>query len=103
MLFHITMIHAPESCPACDPQMMEEALVSAEKAESMAKELEIKVHFMVNEVVGHTIFALLETDSADALARFVGAIPFPQDIIAVPVEPLQEMVARAREMMKQQK
>jgi uncharacterized protein with GYD domain len=75
---------------------MKEALAAADKAKSMAEELGIQVHSMVTEVVGHTVYALLETDRADALAGFVGAIPFPQEVRAVPVEPLQEMLARER-------
>lgn len=103
MLFHVTMSHTPENCPACDPEKMKEAMAAGEKMESVAKELNIKVHFMVTEVVGHTVYGLVETDNPDSLARFFGGIPFPQDVKATPVEPLQQMIARSKEMMAQQR
>ena len=44
MLFHVTMIHSEDNCPAYHTQWMPEVLASMEKLKEKGKELSIKVH-----------------------------------------------------------
>jgi len=97
------MTHTAESCPVYHPEQMSAAIESAEKGESMASELGIKVHFMLSAIVEHAAYALVETDTADALSRYFGSIPFPQDYTVTPVEHLEDMMKRAKEMMAEKK
>jgi len=97
------MTHTAESCPVYHPEQMSAAMESAEKSESLTKELNIKVHFMLSAIAGHAMYTLVEADNADALSRYFGSIPFPQDYTLTPVEHLQDMIKRAKEMMEQHK
>jgi len=103
MLFLVTMSHSAEKCPANDPEKMRETIEIVDKIEPMAKELNIKIHFMVLSGLGHTTSVLVEADSIDALSRFFGTIPFPQEFTLTPVEHLQDAMKRAKEMLEQQK
>ena len=100
MLFLVTMTHTAENCPAYDPEKMREGIESAEKVESAAKELNLKLHFQVTAILEHTTYTLVETDSPEALTRFFGAIPFPQEFRVTPVEHLGDMIKRTREMLQ---
>ena len=102
-LFLITMTHTAESCPGNDPEKMSETIESAEKIECSAEELGIKVHFMLDVLLGHTAYALVETDSPEALARFSAGISFPQNCTITPVEHLKDMIERAKEMLSEKK
>ncbi|GAI83142.1 unnamed protein product [marine sediment metagenome] len=103
MLFLITMTHTAESCPGYDPEKLEEGIAALEKCESVAKELGVKTHFLLADVLGHTMYALVETDSADALQRSFGESPFRQDYTVTPVGHLKDMIKQAKEMLSEKK
>jgi len=103
MLFHITMTHTAENCPASDPEKMREVTEAAEKYESMAKELGMKIHFLVGDVLGHNMYALVETENPDALQRSFGMIPFPQDFVVTPVGHLKDLIKKVKEMLSEKK
>ena len=103
MLFLITMTHTPESCPGNDPEKLEESIAALEKSESVAKELGMKIHFLLADLLGHTMYALVETDNADALQRSFGEIPFPQDFVVTPVGHLKDMIEQVKETLSEKK
>ncbi len=103
MLFMLTMTHTAESCPGNNPEKMPEAVEAMDRMESLAKELNIKIHFQVIATLEHATYALVEADSAGALSRFFGDVPFPQTSRIVPVEDFQDMMKRAKKMMMQGK
>lgn len=103
MLFLVTMTHTAESCPVYHPKQMSATIESAKKSESIAKELGMKIHFMLSAIAGHTAYTLVEADNAGALSRYFGSIPFPQDYTVTPVGHLKDMIERAKEMLSEKK
>ena len=79
MLFHITMTHSPDNCPATSPpDEQKEFFAKAEKLQEAANENNINILFMVAGV-GHTMYALIEADSFNAMNLFFSGMPFKQD------------------------
>ena len=103
MLFLVTMTHTAESCPGYDPKKLEETIEAVEKSESVAKELGMKIHFLLGDLLGHGMYALVERDNPDALQRSFGVIPFPQDFVLTPVGHLHDMTKQAKEMLPEKK
>jgi len=103
MLFLITMTHTAESCPGNDPEKLQEGIEALEKPESVAEELGMKIHFLVTDLLGHSMYALVETDNPDALQRSFGENPFPQDFVVTPVGHLKDMIKQVKEMLSEKK
>lgn len=103
MLFLVTMTHSAESCPSNNPEKMPEAMESVDAMESLAKELNIKIHFQVIATLEHTTYALVEADSVEALSGFFGDVPFPQMSKVTPVEYFEDVMKRVKEKMQQEK
>lgn len=103
MLFMVTMTHTAENCPGNNPQKMPEAMESVDAMQSLAKELNIKIHFQAIATLEHTTYALVEADSVEALSRFFGDVPFPQVSRVVPVEHFQDVMKRLKKRSEQEK
>jgi hypothetical protein len=103
MLFHITMTHSADNCPAYRHEDMPDMIKGLEKMEEMAKKLSIKMHFVVWAAPEHSAFALLEADRLGSLAQFLNAIPIRQDFKVTPVENAQQMSQTASALMMQKK
>ena len=99
MLFHVTLTHTPADCPGYSPEKMPPIIDFIENAEARAKELNVKVHFMVSGAPEHVSFALLEADSPGPVAMFVMGIPMRQDSKVTAVMHEKDMAATARELM----
>ena len=67
MLLHLTHIHAPESCPAHDPEGMKKMAALLQTAEHS----HIRVHGMYASTWEHTIYGIVEADSADDLEAWL--------------------------------
>ena len=93
MLFHVTMTHTPENCPAqLPPDKQKKFFAQAEEMPKAAKEMEIKIHFMVGGV-GHTMYALVEADNFDSMNMFFGGMEFKQDYQIEPVGHVKDIIA----------
>jgi muconolactone delta-isomerase len=92
MLFHITMTHLAKDCPAYNHDDMPDMVEGLKKLEEQAKDLSVKIHFIVWAAPEHTAYALLEADRLGNLAQFLNAIPIRQDFRVTPVENVQQMV-----------
>jgi hypothetical protein len=68
MLFHITHVHAPETCPYHDPQ---KARATFGKILGGAEKLGVKVVGAWVDVAAHTIYIVVETDSAQKLEELL--------------------------------
>ena len=99
MLFHVTMTHTPDNCPAYHREVMPDLITGLDKLEGLAKELHVKVHFLLWAAPDHVAYALLEADSLGVIAQFVNTIPIRQEFRVTPVEHLQQMVETAKAMM----
>jgi hypothetical protein len=63
MLFHLTHMHTPESCPAHNPEGMKKMALLMTSAEEKG----IRIHGMYTCTWEHTIYGVIEAESADAL------------------------------------
>jgi hypothetical protein len=98
MLFHVTMTHTPEACPAYHRETMPEVIAEMEKLESVAKDLTIKVHFMLWGAPEHVAYALLETESLGLVAQFMNAVPIRQEFRVTAVERLEQVIETVKAM-----
>ena len=93
MLFHITMTHTPENCPVYwPPDEQKEFFARAEKMQEVAKEMNINIHFMLAGV-GHTMYALVEAESFNAMNSFFNGMQLKQDYQIEPVGKVQDVIA----------
>ena len=99
MLFHVTATHTTGNCPGYHREKMPAVVTALENLEATAKELGVKAHFLVSGAPEHVTFALLEADSPAAVTRFLTTIPFEQDFKVTAVQPEEELLAMAKQMM----
>ena len=64
MLFHVTHVHSPESCPAHDPELVRDTLG---KLLTGAEQSGVKLVGAWADGPGHTLYFVVETDSASKL------------------------------------
>jgi len=69
MLFHITHVHTPESCPYNDPG---KARATFGKMLSSAESLGVTLVGVWADAPAHTIYIIAETDSAQKLGEMLG-------------------------------
>ena len=92
MLFHVTMTHTAENCPAYHPEKMLEFLASAEKLEALGRELHVEAHAMLWGAPDHVAYAVLEADSLGAIGRYLNSIALTQEFRITPVQNVSEVV-----------
>ena len=68
MLFHITHVHTPESCPYNDP---ERASATFGKMLGSAESLGVTLHGAWVDAPAHTVYFVVETDSSDKLEELL--------------------------------
>jgi hypothetical protein len=96
MLFHVTMTHTPDNCPAYNREQMLNFIAGADKLDEITKEMNVTVHFLLWAAPDHVAYALLEADSLGPIGRYVNAIPIRQEFRVTPVEHLQDVMVTAR-------
>ena len=93
MLFHVTMTHTPENCPAqLPPGEQKKFFAKAERMQKVAKGMNINVHFMLAGV-GHTMYALVEADNFDSLNMFFADMGIKQEYQIEPVGNVKDVIA----------
>jgi len=92
MLFHITMTHSEDNCPAYHTERMPEVLNSMERLETVGKELNVKAHALLWGAPAHVAFAVLEADNLGAIARYLNTISIIQEFNITPVENLKDVI-----------
>ena len=68
MLFHITHIHTPETCPYGDP---EKTKGTFGKMMSSAEQLGVKLVGAWVDAPAHTVYLVVETDSVQKIEEFL--------------------------------
>lgn len=93
MLFHITMTHTPENCPAyLSAEEQKKFFAQAEKMPEVVEEMGIKVHFMLAGV-RHTMYTLIEADNFITINNFFSGFPFKHNYQIEPVGNVQDVIA----------
>jgi hypothetical protein len=92
MLFHVTMTHTADNCPAYHTERMPELLTALEGLEGAGKELGVKAHALLWGAPDHVAFAVLEADSLGAIGRYLNSIPITQEFKITPVQNVSEVV-----------
>ena len=96
MLFHVTMTHSADNCPAYHAEKAPAFLASMEKLPALGEELNVQAHTLVWGAPDHVAFAVLEADSLNAIARYVNSIAITQDFRITPVQNVSEVVEFAK-------
>ena len=103
MLFHVTMTHTADNCPAYHTERMPELIASLEKLEDVGKELTIKAHVLLWGAPDHVAFAVLEADSLGAIGRYLNSIALTQEFKITPVQNVSEVVEFGKAAMARAK
>ncbi len=92
MLFHVTMTHTADNCPAFHTERMPDVITSLENLEELGKKLNVKAHVLLWGAPDHVAYAVLEADSLGAIGHYLNSIAITQDFKITPVEPVREVV-----------
>jgi hypothetical protein len=92
MLFHVTMTHTADNCPAYHTDKMPALLASLEKLDQVGRELNVKALEMLWGAPEHVAFAVLQADSLGSLGRFLNSIALTQEFKITPVSNVSEVV-----------
>jgi len=103
MLFHVTMTHTADNCPAYHTEKMPVLLASLEKLEEVGRELKVKTHQLLWGAPEHVAYAVLEADSLGTLGRYLNSIALTQEFRITPVQNVSEMVEFGKAMMAKAK
>jgi len=96
MLFHVTMTHSADNCPAYHSEKAPGFIASMEKLEGLGKDLNITTHSLLWGAPDHVAFAVLEADSLNAIARYLNSIAITQDFKITPVQHVSEVLEFAK-------
>ena len=99
MLFHVTMTHSADDCPAYHTEKMPDLLASLERLEGVGKELNVKAHTLLWGAPEHVAFAVLEAESLGAIARYLNSIALTQDFTITPVQSVAALVEFGNQAM----
>lgn len=92
MLFHVTMTHTADNCPAYHTEKMPGLLASLARLDEVGKEANVKTHSLVWGAPDHVAYAVLEAESVSALARYLSSIAIVQDFTITPVQDVSDLV-----------
>ena len=92
MLFHVTMTHTADNCPAYHTERMPEVITSLGNLEEIGKKLSVKAHALLWGAPDHVAFAVLEADSLVAIGRYLNSIAITQEFKITPVEHVSDVV-----------
>ena len=103
MLFHVTMTHSADNCPAYHTERMPDVIPSLEKLEERGRELNVKAHALLWGAPDHVAFAVLEADSLLTIGRYLNTIAITQDFKITPVENVSDVIQFGKAVMARSK
>ena len=103
MLFHVTMTHTADNCPAYHVEKMPGLIEALDKLDEVGRETHVKAHALLWGAPDHVGYALLEADSLGAIARYLNSIPITQEFKITPVQLVSDVVEFGKAAMAQAK
>jgi len=103
MLFHVTMTHSADNCPAYHTERMPDVIASLEKLEERGRELNVKARALLWGAPDHVAFAVLEADSLLTIGRYLNTIAITQDFKITPVENVSDVIQFGKAVMARSK
>lgn len=103
MLFHVTMTHTADNCPAYHTEQMPEVLASLEALGEKGKEVNVKAHALLWGAPDHVAFAVLEADSLGAIGRYLNSIAITQEFKITPVQNVSDVIEFGKAAMARAK
>ena len=100
MLFHVTMTHSADNCPAYHSEKTPGFIASMDGLEGLGKELNVKSHSLLWGAPDHVAYAVLEADSLSAIARYLNSIAITQDFKITPVQNVSEVLEFAKALQR---
>lgn len=92
MLFHVTMTHSVDDCPAYHTEKMPDLLASLDNLDKVGEEANVKAHALLWGAPEHVAFAVLEAESLSAIGRYLTSIAITQDFTITPVQQVADLV-----------
>jgi len=92
MLFHVTMTHTPDNCPAYHAERMPQFLASMDGLEEVGKQVNVTAHSLVWGAPDHVAFAVLEAEDLGAIGRYLNSIAMMQEFRITPVQQVTDVV-----------
>ena len=101
MIFMVQMRHDAAHCPGYHHELLPVWVEGFEKREETARQTGVKIVGLYSALPEHLEIAIVEADSAGAVAFFVSQLlPTEQaEITMTALTPTEEVVAMARQMM----
>ena len=103
MLFHVSMTHTADNCPAYHIERMPEVIASLEALAEKGKEVNVKAHALLWGAPDHVAFAVLEADSLGALGRYLNSIAITQEFKITPVQNVSDVIEFGKAAMARAK
>jgi hypothetical protein len=103
MLFHITMTHTADNCPAYHTENMPVLLASLEKLEALGRELNVKPREVLWGAPEHVAYAVVEAESLGSLGRFLNSIALTQDFKISPVQNVSDLIQFGKAVVQAKK
>ena len=103
MLFHVTMTHTADNCPAYHIEKMPELLTALDRLDEVGRETHVRAHALLWGAPDHVAFAVLEADSLGAIARYLNSIPITQEFKITPVQHVSDVVEFGKAAMARAK
>lgn len=92
MLFHVTMTHTADNCPAYHTDHMPKVIASLENLENVARDLNVKIHTILWGAPDHVAYAVVETNDITSLGRLLNSIAIAQEFKITPVQFVSEVI-----------
>jgi hypothetical protein len=103
MLFHVTMTHTADNCPAYHTEKMPVLLASLEKLEALGRELNIKPHEVLWGAPEHVAYAVVEAESLGSLGRYLNSIALTQDFKITAVSNVSDLIEFGKAVVQAKK
>jgi hypothetical protein len=91
MLFHITHVHTPETCPSDSPDKIK---ATFGQMLTNADELGITVHSLYSNNIAHTMYMVVETDSAESISKMMDPTLKIANAVISPIVDAHAVMAR---------